>query len=89
MRATELAAMAQRAIDALPNLSERDKELEHISSWLELARIAKEEAGPLSNNLVTHRKIYLEQQDWLWNHADSSLPRKLKYAVDNAIRREF
>ncbi|KAG2124952.1 hypothetical protein BD769DRAFT_1388599 [Suillus cothurnatus] len=89
MRATELAAMAQCAIDARPNLSERDKELEHISSWLELARIAEEEAGPLSNNLVAHRKIYLEQQDWLWNHADSSLPRKLKYAVDNAIRREF
>ncbi|KAG1726171.1 uncharacterized protein EDB91DRAFT_1086850 [Suillus paluster] len=89
MRAMELAAMAQRAIDACPHLSERDKELNHISSWLELAHIAEEEAGLLSNNLVAHRKIYLEQQDWLRNHTDSLLPRKLKYMVDNVICRKF
>lgn len=81
--------MAQRAIDACPNLSEQDKELNRIDSWLELACIAEEEAGPLSNNLITHRKICLKQRDWLWDRADPSLLRKLKYAVDNAIHHEF
>ena len=66
----------------------RAEELRHIDDWLELARLAEEDTGPLHYPLTNHRQLYLSQRAWLMDHPASSLPRRLKSIVDDAIRRE-
>ena len=64
------------------------RELQHIDGWLELARLAEEDSGPLHYPLTHHRQLYLSQRAWLMDNPASSLPHQLRFIINDAIRQE-